>query len=235
MEGLPSLVQEFNALPRTHTTLFPLLNRWIFSLRHIPLPTPGYIVYIINPEMSYMFMSKQLVQIPSDATAADKAQAMLPQLLGAFLHMGEGYVPRTERLSPTAPWTWCCDDPDLAVALGVELESKGVREELCSVAVASAQEAGQSNDNWGKVFEDLVKKFGGDTKAVEAKTLDDVGVGAGSGSIVSRAVGFYDCVWSAKRQSSIPDTDIVTATGRDQHQQRLPQRNRLLLNSGSHR
>jgi hypothetical protein len=168
MESLPSLVRRFNSLPRSKATPTGLANHWVFGIRHVPLPPEGDIVFTIHPASRYTASSKDPAQIVSLPTAGEKAQAMLPLLLNAFITMNE-VPPHIEdpghRGFETAPWSWSCDDADIAAALQSLLVQAGVPEGLRRVGVATTQEQNLLGEEWSRMVGKMMKMMGMDVKS----------------------------------------------------------------------
>jgi splicing suppressor protein 51 len=140
------LVASFNALPRKQ--LAPsgsVRNHWHFSIRHVPIPPAGDLLFIINPEARYVHTEGPAQLLPL-ATAAERAALVVPMLLKAFLSgMAEGLSPAP---SVSAPWTWATNDTELAMAVEARLKELGVREELRSVQVGKDDEDRISDEEW---------------------------------------------------------------------------------------
>jgi hypothetical protein len=140
------LVASFNALPRNQ--LAPsgsVRNHWHFSIRHVPIPPAGDLLFIINPEARYVHVEGPAQLLPL-STAAERAALVVPMLLKAFLSgMAAGLSPAP---SFGAPWTWATNDAELATAVEARLKELGVREELQSVQVGKDDEDRISDEEW---------------------------------------------------------------------------------------
>jgi hypothetical protein len=163
---LPEKVQAFNALPRPKTRLSGLPNHWIIAIRHISLPPPGDLVFATHPEIWFGITDRGPCQITHLATAAEKAQAMLRRLLSIFLEMGQQALTAgiEDEAHSMAPWTWSCEDPELATALESVLRSNGVRAELCTVGTATSEEVDMVKKRWSNICSGMLKEPGVDIK-----------------------------------------------------------------------
>ncbi|KAK1992388.1 hypothetical protein LX36DRAFT_588524 [Colletotrichum falcatum] len=133
-------VRSFNALSRPRTTPTGLPNHWVFGVRHVPIRPEGDLVVVVHPLSSYL-LSSGPAQILSLTSASDKAKALVPLLLDAFLK-GNGSSGALSQTSEPffAPWSWEVDDPDLVSAIASELKKHGVKNALCSIGACSAQD-----------------------------------------------------------------------------------------------
>ena len=173
MESLSRAVQAFNELPRPQVTPTGLPSHWMFGIRHVPLPPEGDLVYVVHPRSYYSLTSKKPAQIVSLNDSTEKAKAVLPGLLSAFLEMGHA-PPGSQGAPVIAPWTWLCVDADMAPALQTVLHEAGVREDLCKVGVASASEKDIWSEQWSGFVGSLMKTLGLDaaTKKEVAKRVE---------------------------------------------------------------
>ncbi|KAK3356726.1 hypothetical protein B0T25DRAFT_138465 [Lasiosphaeria hispida] len=126
-------VSSFNKLPRPKKTPSGLPNHWVFGVCHVDLYPPGDLVLAVHPK-SYYLKQGGPAQIYSLATRAEKAEALIPYLLDAFMMIHPDTPP------PVAPWTWSTLEPDLAQAVQDGLRNHGVTPELCKVGVCSSEE-----------------------------------------------------------------------------------------------
>jgi hypothetical protein len=152
------LVVSFNALPREQLTPSGLArNHWHFSIRHVPLPPAGDLLYIINPESRFIHVEAP-AQLLSLATATERAALVVPMLLNAFLsNMAVGPSP----VRPIgAPWSWATSDRELATAVEARLKELGVRKELQSVQVGKDDEDRISDEEWPNLLGRLSRASG---------------------------------------------------------------------------
>ena len=141
-------VRSFNKLPRPRQTPTGLANHWVFGVCHVDLDPPGDLILAVHPQSTYLNQGGP-AQIFSLATAADKAEALIPCLLDAFMSQHPGNPP------PFAPWTWSTLDPDIAQAVQDGLRNHGVKYELCQVGVCSAEEREILESARASLFENL--------------------------------------------------------------------------------
>ena len=140
------LVADFNALSRKE--LSPsgsVRNHWHFSIRHVPIPPAGDLLFIINPEARYVHTEGPARLLPL-STAAERAALVVPMLLKAFTSdMAAGLSPAPQL---GAPWTWSTNDAQLATAVEARLRELGVREELQKVQIGNEDEDHISDEEW---------------------------------------------------------------------------------------
>ena len=123
MEDPTTLVAAFNALPRNKTTPSGIIpNHWHITVRHIPI-TPTYdVLFLVNPAGRFTAVEGPLPDELKDQGTALKATTVALLLLKAFVGALGGRVKGRE----VRPWTWCCNDAELAGALGEVLRGMGV-------------------------------------------------------------------------------------------------------------
>lgn len=154
-----NLVQEFNRLPRRHVVPSgPEPNRWVFGLHVVPIPPPGYLLFLLNPVSQTIHGEGPLPVETHSLTAAEKRErgrkvAIL--LLKSFVSkLGRTNAPDHFKV---APWEWVAEDSELAGAVGSALRSLGVRNDLCTVGVATEQEKNIADECFAGFLENLVR------------------------------------------------------------------------------
>lgn len=154
---ITNLVREFNTLPRRHTAPSGLVpNKWIFGLHVVPIPPSGYLLFILNPG-SQMIHGEGPLPIETrplnTAERKDRARKVAILLLKAFVSkLGMPDAP-----FKFAPWEWVCEDTQLASAVAEALRALGVRNELCTVGVATDQEKNLAAERFAEFLESLVR------------------------------------------------------------------------------
>ena len=140
------LVAAFNALPRKQLAPSRSVdNHWHFSIRHVPIPPAGDLLFFINPEARYVHTEGPAQLLPL-STAAERAALIVPMLLRAFTTgMARGLSP-APRFG--APWTWSTNDAELAAAVEARLREVGVREELHTVQTGNDDDDRISDEEW---------------------------------------------------------------------------------------
>lgn len=92
-------------------------------------------------------------QILSSSNVSEKAQALLPFLLDAFIRGSQSpFGSQPTDPPPFAPWTWATEDPELAKALEECLSHHGVVNELCRVGICSDDEKSILEKAWPGVY-----------------------------------------------------------------------------------
>ncbi|KAJ6515120.1 hypothetical protein C8R47DRAFT_504040 [Mycena vitilis] len=135
-------IAKFNALPRPPRAPSGLVgNHWHFDLRFIYLDPPGHVLFLVQPESTYIHSERLPLGIPNKAetllffpesgaeAASEVAKALIHSFLDSFgLHKVMPNAP-----PPYAPWSLATDDRELANAVSKEFKRLGVKEELCSI------------------------------------------------------------------------------------------------------
>ncbi|KAK3903551.1 hypothetical protein C8A05DRAFT_43218 [Staphylotrichum tortipilum] len=150
-------VRSFNKLPRPKQTPSGLPNHWVFGVCHVDLHPPGDLVLAVQPQSSYLLQGGP-AQILSLGTGPDKAEAIIPCLLDAFI-TGGALNPMARQPTdppPFAPWTWSTLDPEIAEAVQDGLRNHGIRPELCQVGICSAEERDILETARARIFEMLL-------------------------------------------------------------------------------
>ena len=134
-----------------------LLNHWNFSLHNVPCPSgseyqflvlvrPGFYHRsmdepILNPESvlldpseSFIYAYAGALPLRAGASPRKVAAIITPIMLEAFVSaMDKRFYVRNihgiPEAVPRAPWTWSTGNPDLAVAVGKELQKRGIRDQ----------------------------------------------------------------------------------------------------------
>ena len=158
-EEIASLVQEFNNLPRRHTVPSgPEPNRWGFGLHVVPIPPPGYLVFILNPVSKTIHGEGPLPVETRPLTGTEireRGRKVAILLLKAFVSkLGRTQAPEHHKV---APWEWVAEDMELAAVVGSALRSFGVRGELSTIGVATDQEKNIAADCFAGFLENLVR------------------------------------------------------------------------------
>ena len=151
-----SLVTTFNALPRSRTlqsTSHP--NVWHISHRHIPLQPPSSVLFILHPLSGYHHVAGPIPPSADSASSEVKATVWAMVLLKAF-NTGLG-VEQPEAIG--RPWSWACNDAEMAGALGETLRGMGVKvpEE---VGLPSVEESAEADKQWEAFLGDFLRMMG---------------------------------------------------------------------------
>lgn len=170
-------MRSFNRLARPRTTPSGLPNHWVFGVRHVPLEPPGDLVVAVHPRSDF-FLQGGPGQILSSSSVSDKAQALLPFLLDAFVKGSQSPL-GSERTDPPpfAPWTWATEDPELAKALEELLSQYGVVNELCRVGTCSGDDKHILEEAWSGVYRTMTSLIGGGSAVTPGDTTRCHGCG----------------------------------------------------------
>ncbi|KAH9842151.1 CBR-SET-14 protein [Teratosphaeria destructans] len=160
MEGL---VPSFNALPRSRTTPTGLPNHWVFRIGHVPLHPPGDMIILVHPQSRYLITAGP-AQLLSLQTTTEKAEAIAPLLLKAFLNGGMNPMTSQREHPARSPWSWSTEDAGLATALAQKLRESGVEPELCSVGVCSTEDKAILAESWSGRLGQLQGMVGNGTR-----------------------------------------------------------------------
>jgi len=147
-------VRSFNGLPWPKQTPSGLPNHWVFGICRVDLPQPGDMVLAVHPPSSYLLQGGPS-QILSLATGPDKAEAIVPRLLDAFIK----WQADPTDAPPLAPWTWSTLDPEIAETVQDSLRKHGIRPKLCQVGVCSAEERTALETVRARLFEGLMERL----------------------------------------------------------------------------
>ncbi|KAK2014790.1 hypothetical protein LZ32DRAFT_690259 [Colletotrichum eremochloae] len=148
-------VRSFNALSRPRSTPTGLPNHWVFGVRHVPINPEGDLVVAVHPLIRYALTAGP-AQILSLSSASEKAKALVPLLLDAFLDGNRSNVAHPRVGGPFhAPWSWNVDDPELTAAIMGELKRLGIKNALCSIEGCSAGEKEILDETWLAFLKDL--------------------------------------------------------------------------------
>ncbi|GAB1312837.1 hypothetical protein MFIFM68171_03047 [Madurella fahalii] len=153
-------VRAFNNIPRPKKTPSGLPNHWVFGVCHVDLTPPGDLVLAIQPKSRFLKRGGP-GQILSLATAHDKAEALIPYLLDAFIE------PAGPDDQLATPWTWSTLDQELAQAVQDSLRTHGVKPELCQVSICTAQEREILEEGRDSIFKVLLQSVSRAPAAVE--------------------------------------------------------------------
>lgn len=154
---MDDIVRSFNRLIRQRTTPGGLPNHWVFGVRQVPLQPPGDVVVAVHPLSNFILLSG-LGQILSSSNVSDKAQALLPLLLDAFVRGAPGRQPTD--FPPFAPWTWAAEDPELAKPLEKCLSQHGFVNELCWIRTCSDDDKNILQDVWSRGYQTMTTLIG---------------------------------------------------------------------------
>ena len=151
--GIDSLVPTFNALPRNRNAPSGMVpNHYHFSIRQVPLTPPGRVVFIILPAARYVHVEGPLPPDDNSASSSVKATTIAILLLKAFnggLSAGEEI--KAAGLQVGRPWSWVCNDAEMAGAVGEVLRGMGVTAPE-GVGVAKEEENSIADEEWGRFF-----------------------------------------------------------------------------------
>ena len=145
-----NLVSTFNSLPRKKLTPSGTIpNHWHISLRHVPLNPTGQLLFIINPGARYVQTAGPLPQTAEDVSLAVRATALAMLLIKAF-NDGLG-APQQGGSTMGRPWTWVCNDAELAGAMGETLRGMGVQAPE-GMGIAEETENTIADEEWNRFF-----------------------------------------------------------------------------------
>ena len=158
-----AFVQAFNRLPRPQTTPSGFPNCWHFTIKTLPMNPPDDLVFLVHLPSGQSIQEgrTKIHTLPSPVT---KAKVIAPLLLEAFvasLASGAHGEP-IPGVSAYAPWEWSTRDKKLAKALEKRLKELGVRNELCTVHVASESDEILAFDVWQGWKKSLLGQLSGD-------------------------------------------------------------------------
>lgn len=151
------LVATFNTLPRR--PLAPsgnVANHWHISVRHVGLEPPGDLLLIVNPAARYVHVEGPLPSSAANAPVSVKAATWALLLLKAFNNaLGNDGMEEAK----LRPWTWACNDAEMAGALGEMLRTMGVTAPE-GVSVAEEGDNTIADEEWAKFIGRLQEKMG---------------------------------------------------------------------------
>lgn len=153
---LASLVSTFNALPRNQLSPSASVpNHWHVSLRQVPLQPPGQVLFLISPAARYVHVEGPLPLSYTSATTEVKATIWSMLLLKAF-NQGLGATEEHKRAGAIVgrPWSWMCNDAEMAGAVGEMLRSIGVLAPE-GVGLAGDEENRIADEEWSRFFGEL--------------------------------------------------------------------------------
>lgn len=167
---LQELVGAFNKLSRSPKTESGFVrNHWYFTIMHVPFKPSGDLLHLINPGSRYTH-TEGPAQILSLESKATQAQIILPLLLKAFVtSMGNSDDPN---FKPLAPWSWGTENEELAKALEKQLQSSGVRDELCTIEVGNKEHRAIQLEVWTNLFYALQQQFGPVPRCHQCSSLE---------------------------------------------------------------
>ncbi|KAJ6602526.1 hypothetical protein DFH09DRAFT_1019685 [Mycena vulgaris] len=157
-------VNVFNKLPRSPRAPSGLVpNVWHFDIRFIQIQPPSHMVFLLQPESS--FIHTQVVPVGGPlhlgfAFFPDTAKEAAPEIAKALIHafvtgMGAGKFEKNPPL-PYAPWSFTTDDRGLATEVGVELKRLGVKApELCNVKFLGGKITAQAKKTFAEMFRSM--------------------------------------------------------------------------------
>lgn len=141
------LVAAFNSLPRNSLSPSGLVpNHWHFSLRYVPLPPPGTVLFILNPHAEYVHVEGPLQGPIENESIELKATLIAVMLLRSFA---------SEPLGKIRPWSWSTNDAVMAGAIGETLKGWGIKDGLDVIGVAEEGERNLADEKWGEFFQKL--------------------------------------------------------------------------------
>lgn len=147
------LVSTFNALPRDR--LMPsgsIPNHWHISIRAVPLDPPGHLLFLILPAARYVHVEGPLPPDFATASLSIKATAVA-MLLSKGFNDGLGVTEEDKRAGMVMgrPWSWVCDDAEMAGAVGEALRGMGVQAPE-GVGIAGPEENAIADEGWRGFF-----------------------------------------------------------------------------------
>ncbi|KAJ6597283.1 hypothetical protein DFH09DRAFT_904206 [Mycena vulgaris] len=174
-------VDIFNKLPRSPRTPSGRPNVWHFDIRFMQIQPPSHVVFLLQPESSFMHM--ELVPIGGlpdlgfvffPDTAKEAATEIAKALVHAFVTgLGSGKFVRNPS-PPYAPWSFTTDDQGLAREVGAELKRLGVKApELCNVKFAAGKISDQARTKFTNMFTSMKTAMGMNDTAHAAFTTPD--------------------------------------------------------------
>lgn len=156
-----TLVPTFNALPRNHLSPSGAVpNHWHISLRHIPLQPPGYVLFIVNPASEYVHTEGPLAPGYQDASIEIKATLWSILLLRAFNgSLGTSVEQLRGSSGIGRPWSWVCNDAEMAGAVGERLRGLGVTAPE-GIGIAEAEDNGKADEAWNRLLTTMRQSMG---------------------------------------------------------------------------
>ncbi|KAL6718701.1 hypothetical protein ACLMJK_002935 [Lecanora helva] len=152
-----TIVPTFNALPRNKLSPSGSVpNHWHISLRTVPLQPPGELLFIISPPSRYIHVEGPLP--PSFATSSPEMRSSMIGilLLQAFNGgLGAGH----EGGGVGRPWSWVCQDAEMAGGVGETLRLMGVTEPG-DMGIAESEENEIADESWGSFMDKLRGQVG---------------------------------------------------------------------------
>lgn len=149
-------VEAFNALPRPPKAPSGLVrNVWHFSIRRVPIPPEGDVLFLVNPEAHYVHIEGPIkFHNGTHLTNFSDTQATLTVtrlLLKAFVEkVGNSH---DERATAMQPWQLYTNDEGLAQRIGEMLARIGVHEAaLHTVDVGDAAMEEVADEDWVNLF-----------------------------------------------------------------------------------
>ena len=141
-----NLIPAFNNLPRSKfAPSGSVPNHWHVSLRSVPLEPPGHLLFIINPTSRYVYVEGPLPPEYSNASSEVQATTVAMLLLKAF-NGGLGAAQEVGN-GMGRPWSWVCQDAEMAGAVGETLRGMGVVAPE-GMGVAASEENKVADEEW---------------------------------------------------------------------------------------
>ena len=142
-----SLVNTFNSLPRNKLTPSGVNpNHWHISLRHVPLHPPGHLLFLINPATRFVYTPGPIPPSAQNEPITAKASMLALLLIQAF-NNGLG-VPRRRNCEEFGrPWSWVCNDAEMAGVVCEKIKGLGVQAPE-GVGVAEEAENRIADEEW---------------------------------------------------------------------------------------
>ncbi|KAJ6581545.1 hypothetical protein B0H19DRAFT_511626 [Mycena capillaripes] len=140
-------IKRFNTLPRQpRAPSGRVCNNWHFDLRFVYLDPPAHVLFLVQPESTYIHTERLPLGIPNKVqtllffpeSGAEAASEVAKALIHSFLDSFGTHQFMPNPPAPYAPWTLSTDDRELAVEVGKEFKRLGVKEELCTIKVTKA-------------------------------------------------------------------------------------------------
>ncbi|RJE23429.1 hypothetical protein PHISCL_04237 [Aspergillus sclerotialis] len=158
-----AFVQALNKLPRPKTTPSGFPNCWHFTIKTLPMNPPDDLDFLVHLP-SGQSIEEGRTKIHTLPSPVAKAKVITPLLLEAFVaSLATGAHGETiPGVSAFVPWEWSTRDKKLAKALEKRLKELGVRNELCTVHVATERDEILASDVWQSWKSSLLGQMTGD-------------------------------------------------------------------------
>lgn len=147
------LLRNFNALPRLPLAPSGLVpHTWNITIRHIPLPPAGDLVFFVQPESHFVHTEGPIQiaegQLPGH-TLNPKSKATLQTIAGLMMKAFVGGMDPSQPDGCRRPWKWTTSDQDFSRRITKVMRDMGVQEEaLLRMEVLGPEEMRSIEEDW---------------------------------------------------------------------------------------